>query len=100
MPAQPEGYRFTISVDGCAIPAAPGQTVAAALLAAGITAFRHTAQGHARSIFCGMGVCFDCLVTIDGMPGQRACMTPVTPNLQVRTGQQVPSHPEGANERG
>ena len=50
-------------------------TVAAALTAAGITTFRQTRDGAARGLFCGMGVCQDCLVEIDGRPNQRACMT-------------------------
>lgn len=44
-----------------------GQTVAAVLIKAGITVFRHMPSGAPRGIFCGMGVCFDCLVTVDGL---------------------------------
>jgi predicted molibdopterin-dependent oxidoreductase YjgC len=75
---------FTIEVNGRAIPALPGQTVAAVLLAAGFRVWRHTPSGAPRSLFCGMGVCFDCLVTIDGMPDQRACMTPARPGMRVQ----------------
>jgi predicted molibdopterin-dependent oxidoreductase YjgC len=75
---------FDIEVDGRLVPAAPGQTVAAALIGAGITVFRHTPTGAPRGVFCGMGVCFDCLVTVDGLAGQRACITPVRPGMRVR----------------
>jgi D-hydroxyproline dehydrogenase subunit alpha len=76
--------RFFIEVDGRPVPAALGQTVAAALIAAGIAVFRRTASGAPRGLFCGMGVCFDCLVTIDGLADQRACMTQARPGMQVR----------------
>jgi predicted molibdopterin-dependent oxidoreductase YjgC len=75
---------FNIVVDGQPVPARQGQTVAAALIASGHTVFRHTTEGHPRGLFCGMGVCFDCLVTIDGIPNQRACMTLVRPDMQVQ----------------
>ena len=65
------------------MPAIEGETVAAALTAAGITALRHTRNGDPRGVFCGMGVCFECLVTVDGRPGQRACMTPLRDGMQV-----------------
>ncbi len=75
-----------IDLDGRDVPAVAGQTVAAALLAAGILVFRRTARGRPRGVFCGMGVCFDCLVTIDNIPDQRACMTLVRPGMRVSTG--------------
>lgn len=66
------------------LTAAPGQSLAAALIAAGERAFRHTASGAPRSLFCGMGVCQDCLVEVDGLPGRRACMTAPRPGMTVR----------------
>jgi D-hydroxyproline dehydrogenase subunit alpha len=77
---------FDIEVDGRLVPAEPGQTLAAALIGAGITVFRHTATGAPRGIFCGMGVCFDCLVMVDGLADQRACITPVRPGMRVQLG--------------
>ena len=77
---------FQIHVDGRAIAAAAGQTVAAAMLNANISVFRRTAAGHPRGIFCGMGVCYDCVVTIDGQMDQRACMTPAAPGMRIETG--------------
>jgi predicted molibdopterin-dependent oxidoreductase YjgC len=76
---------FTIQVNGEPVPASAGQTIAAALIAAGRTVLRHTQSGAPRGVFCGMGVCFDCLVMVDGVSGQRACMTPVRAGMHVET---------------
>jgi NADH dehydrogenase/NADH:ubiquinone oxidoreductase subunit G len=77
----------TVTVDGDPVQAYPGETVATVLLAAGRRTFRHTDQLHApRGLFCGMGVCFDCLVTVDGQPNVRACVTPVHAGMVVETG--------------
>ncbi len=83
MPAEAAHSELTIEVDGRPVAAVPGQTVAAALLGAGITVFRHTPAGSPRGLYCGMGVCYDCLVTIDGLADQRACITPVRPGMRV-----------------
>ena len=64
--------RFTF--EGQEIAALEGETVAAALSAAGITTFRVTATGAPRGLYCGMGACFDCVVTVDGRIGRRACL--------------------------
>jgi aerobic-type carbon monoxide dehydrogenase small subunit (CoxS/CutS family) len=66
---------ITITVNGQPVQAYAGESIAAALMAAGFRAFRHTeAGGSPRGFFCGMGVCFDCLVTVDGVPNQRSCL--------------------------
>lgn len=62
-----------------------GQSIAAALTEAGQRPFRVTATGASRGMFCGMGVCQDCLVTVDGVPNQRACMTPARAGMRVAT---------------
>ncbi len=78
------GVPFDISVNGKSIPAYPGETVAGALLAAGINIFRKTYEGdRGRGQFCGMGVCYDCLVDIDGRHSQRACMTAAAPGMMI-----------------
>lgn len=75
---------ITFTFDGKVISAASGDTIAAALLAAGVTATRHTpVNGSARAPFCMMGACYDCLVEIDGVAVQ-ACMTEALPGLQVQ----------------
>ena len=69
---------ITFSFDGEAVRAQPGQTVAAALLAAGHRSLRTTRFGETpRGLFCGIGACFDCLVVHNGVAGTRACLTPV-----------------------
>ncbi|MFF1692745.1 (2Fe-2S)-binding protein [Streptomyces sp. NPDC058257] len=76
----------TVTFDGREIPALPGQTVAAALWSAGITAWRTTRRdGEPRGVFCGIGVCFDCLVEVNGRANQRACLLPAAPGDEIRT---------------
>jgi predicted molibdopterin-dependent oxidoreductase YjgC len=77
---------FTVTLDGREMEALPGQTVAATLWAAGVTSWRTTrGEGRPRGIFCGIGVCFDCLVTVNDRPNQRACLVPVRPGDAIRT---------------
>jgi predicted molibdopterin-dependent oxidoreductase YjgC len=80
--ARPEA--FAIEVDGVAVNAYPGESLAAALLAAGRRAFRTTDSG-VRGPFCNMGVCFECVVEVDGVR-TRACMATVRAAMTVRTG--------------
>jgi predicted molibdopterin-dependent oxidoreductase YjgC len=80
-----ETQDFSIRVDGQALPAKTGQTVAAVLLSAGWLAWNRSAVGAPRGVFCGMGVCYDCVVTINGLPDQRACITPAVPGMHVET---------------
>lgn len=71
--------------DGREIEARSGDSVAAALLAAGIVDLRDTpVSGAPRGPYCMMGVCFDCLVEIDGLANCQACMTPVASGMVVR----------------
>ncbi|HVC63084.1 MAG TPA: FAD-dependent oxidoreductase [Acetobacteraceae bacterium] len=79
----PTGRPVSIHFDGRPIAALAGETIAAALSAAGIVAFRRTASGAPRGLYCGMGACFDCVVTVDGRIGQRACLTRVADGMQV-----------------
>lgn len=76
----------TFSFDGTAIPFRDGQSVGAALVAAGIVSWRTTRiEGRPRGLFCGIGICFDCLVTVDGVPSQRACLVRAREDLDVTT---------------
>ncbi|HEY0248369.1 MAG TPA: (2Fe-2S)-binding protein [Gryllotalpicola sp.] len=71
-PATP--VAVTIIVDGTPVSGVAGQSVAGVLLAAGRLAWRTTAAGRRpRGVFCGIGVCFDCLVTVNGVRDVRAC---------------------------
>jgi 2Fe-2S iron-sulfur cluster protein len=82
VPAEP----FTITVDGEPMPALPGQTIAAALIAAGRRSWRVTRErGEPRGLFCGIGVCFDCLVTVNGVASVRACLAEARPGDVVTT---------------
>jgi len=75
---------ITILVNGRSITATPGETVLAALTAAGFkTLKKSNVRGEARGPFCGMGVCYECLVTINGAPKQRSCMVEVAENMEI-----------------
>jgi D-hydroxyproline dehydrogenase subunit gamma len=76
----------SFSFDGRAMSARPGDTVAAALLANDVSACRSTTvTGAQRGPYCMMGVCFECLVTIDGAGNRQACMVRVQSGMQVET---------------
>jgi predicted molibdopterin-dependent oxidoreductase YjgC len=79
------GQAVTITVDGAPMQAFLGESIAGALLAGGRRAWRRTPQGQPRGLFCGMGICFDCTVTVDGVPDVRACVTPVAEGMVVET---------------
>jgi len=74
--------------DGGPIAFTEGQTVGAALTAAGIRSWRTTRHaGRPRGLFCGIGICFDCLVTIDGSPNERACLAEAAEGMAVTSQQ-------------
>jgi predicted molibdopterin-dependent oxidoreductase YjgC len=76
--------RFTF--DGLSMTAGEDQSIAAALIENGILSWRTTRFGdRPRGLFCGIGVCFDCLVTVNGEPNVRACISAVEPGDDVRT---------------
>lgn len=75
--------RIQATFEGESIEAEAGASVAAALIASDRVAWRTTRDGAQRGLFCGIGVCFDCLVEIDGESGQRACMIPLQEGMRV-----------------
>jgi len=75
--------KVRIHVNGTALIVAADLTLAAALLNAGHSCFRRSVTGEPRGPICGMGTCFECRVTVDGLPGRRACLEPVRDNMQV-----------------
>lgn len=87
--------------EGQIISAKPGQSVAAALIDAGICEYRETISGRRRGMFCGMGVCQDCLVEINGRANQRACMTKAQSGASIRRQVAFPklSAPEHVSKR-
>lgn len=75
----------SILVDGRLLEVPEGITVAAALWNAGEDVFRDSVGGAPRGPLCGMGICFECRVTIDGAPARRACLETVVAGMQVNT---------------
>ncbi|MGX9962950.1 (2Fe-2S)-binding protein [Roseomonas sp. F4] len=74
----------TIEWEGRSLPARAGESLAVALLAAGVTCFRETpVTGSARGPLCLMGACFDCLVEVEGAQNMQACLTQVTPGMRA-----------------
>lgn len=81
-----------VTIEGVAFEARSGDTVAAALLASGRSACRTTpVSGAPRGPFCMMGMCFDCLVVIDGVPNQQACMVTVSAGMRIEMQRGVPT---------
>lgn len=84
--APPASATVSFTLNGQMLQAPAGCSVAAALIANGLSSFRTTPiSGEPRAPYCMMGVCFDCLVEIDGVPNCQSCMTMVRSGMQVRT---------------
>jgi glycine/D-amino acid oxidase-like deaminating enzyme len=83
---RPAGRTIAIRFDGQRLDALEGETIAAALSAAGIVTYRQTASGAPRGLHCGMGACWDCVVTVDDRIGQRACLIKVADGMHVTSG--------------
>jgi predicted molibdopterin-dependent oxidoreductase YjgC len=82
--ASGEAKMVSVHFDGRAVQLREGLSVAAALLEAGIVHFRDTpVMGSARAPFCMMGVCFDCLLIIDGMADRQSCMIEVQDGMRI-----------------
>jgi sarcosine oxidase subunit alpha len=79
------GVAIGIVVDGKRLSAFEGESLATVLLANGISAFHRSAKAAARAPFCGMGVCFECLVRVNET-WVRACVTPAEDGTEVTTG--------------
>jgi sarcosine oxidase subunit alpha len=75
-----------ITIDGQEIEIGDGMTVASAIMLADRPAFRRSVRGGARFPLCGMGICFECRVTIDGEPHRRSCQTIVREGMEIMTG--------------
>jgi hypothetical protein len=81
------GPAFEILVNGLPVTAYPGDSLAAALLAAGRLSLAAQPDPRLpRGVFCGMGACYGCLVTVDGRPNVRSCATPAQPGQRVELG--------------
>jgi D-hydroxyproline dehydrogenase subunit gamma len=81
-----EGKLITFAIDGRSATARVGDTVAAALLANSLEVCRTTpVSGAPRAPYCMMGVCFECLVTIDGIGNRQGCLVAVEEGMRVET---------------
>ncbi len=76
---------ITISINGRRVDVPRGTAVAAAIAMAGDSASRRSVSGASRAPLCGMGICFECRVTIDDEPHRRSCVTPCEEGMEVRT---------------
>jgi predicted molibdopterin-dependent oxidoreductase YjgC len=75
-----------IEVDGELIEALEGEPIAAALMAAGKSVFRYTRKRkEPRGVFCAIGQCTDCMMTVDGVPNVRTCIVPVRSGMKIQT---------------
>jgi predicted molibdopterin-dependent oxidoreductase YjgC len=74
-----------ITINGKATEVAESTSVAAAVLAFGIDCFRRSVSGEPRAPLCGIGTCFECRVTIDGLAQQRSCLIPCREGMKVET---------------
>ena len=84
------GRPFEIEVDGAKIVAYEGETIAAALLAAGRRTLRYTNKlEEPRGLYCGIGLCQECRMTINGIPNTQACQTLATPGCRIETQKSV-----------
>ena len=75
----------TLLVNGVSVEMPAGSMVSAAILKTGTSAFRRSATGEPRGPLCGMGICFECRVVINGEPHCRSCQTVCKDGMDVRT---------------
>jgi sarcosine oxidase subunit alpha len=75
----------TLTINGVSVGMPVGSMVAAAVLKTGVSSFRRSVTGEARGPLCGMGICFECRVTIDGVAHVRSCQTVCENGMDVRT---------------
>ena len=91
------GRRVRVTFEGEAIEAFEGESIAAALLAAGHRVWRTTGvRGEPRGLFCNMGICYECLVQVDDQPNVRACQTPVAEGQRIKRQQDTGSWEPGS----
>lgn len=81
-------YNLEFTFDGEKVNAITGQSIGAALLADNQRTLRKTRFNQSeRGVFCGIGICFDCLVVVDGITNQRACLIEVKAGMNIQTQQ-------------
>ena len=91
---------ITINVDGQPLEVIEGDNLAAALWANRIFTLRHDKNTDTpRGVYCGIGHCYECRVTIDGIEGIRACLIPVREGMRIRLGDRFNGSPGDSNDR-
>ena len=75
----------TVVVNGVSVTMLAGSMVSAAILKTGVYGFHRSVNGEPRGPLCGMGICFECRVTIDGEQHCRSCQTVCRQGMDVRT---------------
>ena len=85
MPKSPAAESVGFILNGKPARAEAGVSVAAAVLANGVTEFRRSVGGEPRGPLCGMGICYECRLTIDGRPHQKSCQIILRPDMAVST---------------
>ncbi|HLR70115.1 MAG TPA: (2Fe-2S)-binding protein [Pseudogracilibacillus sp.] len=94
-----EQKKVTFQFDGKTYEGHENDTIASALLAHGIRTLRkHEETGNPRGIYCNIGHCFECRVTVDGVTNIRACLTPIKDNMVIESGKVQPHPLDPANE--
>ena len=88
------GKPIAFEFDGKKLEGIEGDSIASALINCGVHGFRGTEGGEKRGLFCGMGVCNECLVNVNGDQGLLACMTALTPSMNIITQPQQISKPD------
>lgn len=83
--ADVQGRMIELRADGRVLRVASGVSVAAALLNAGVWTLRRSVHDAPRGPLCGMGICYECRVTIDGVAHRRACLVPIADGMVVQT---------------
>jgi D-hydroxyproline dehydrogenase subunit gamma len=76
---------FEVRINGMSRVVPAGTFVAAAIFLAGESCFRISVSGEPRAALCGMGICFECRVIIDGMPHCRSCQILVQPGMEIQS---------------
>lgn len=88
----PKREQIHFRFDGRSYNGYEGETIAAALLASGVRTLRyHEESGTARGIYCNIGHCFECRVSVDGREGVRACLSLIEDEMDIRSGQVLPA---------
>lgn len=75
----------SVTIDGVQVRVPAGTLVATAIISSGRTSFRRSVTGEPRGPLCGMGVCYECRVTVNGQAHFRSCQTPCQDGMDVRT---------------